>query len=223
MGAVATGGHVPTPEPPLAHRAEGAPAVSSTKDKLIHSARELFERDGFRETSVGDITEHAGVARGTFYVYFNDKTDIFKAVLLEADLRLSDEILTIPGDISGDLRAALYYSNKRFFEMFRTLSPLYRAIAEAINFDAEVRAIRVAQREGHIDHVAKTLEDWQRRGLADPRIDARHTAAALVCMLAEFAYLAFGLDQPYEIEKMADTVTDAWMRSVGFSGSKGAR
>lgn len=44
--------------------------------KLFHAALELFTTKGFHETSISDITRKAGLAKGTFYLYFKDKYDI---------------------------------------------------------------------------------------------------------------------------------------------------
>lgn len=43
---------------------------------LLDAAFELFTVKGFSQTSVNDIAEKAGVAKGTFYLYFKDKEDI---------------------------------------------------------------------------------------------------------------------------------------------------
>ncbi|MCI5479917.1 MAG: TetR/AcrR family transcriptional regulator [Lachnospiraceae bacterium] len=43
---------------------------------LLNSAFSLFSIKGLQKTSVSDIVEEAGVAKGTFYLYFRDKNDI---------------------------------------------------------------------------------------------------------------------------------------------------
>lgn len=45
-------------------------------DSLLDAAFELFTKNGFHKTSISDIVETAGVAKGTFYLYFKDKFDI---------------------------------------------------------------------------------------------------------------------------------------------------
>ena len=44
--------------------------------KLLDSAFSLFTEKGFKDTSIQEIVDHAGVAKGTFYLYFKDKYDI---------------------------------------------------------------------------------------------------------------------------------------------------
>lgn len=46
------------------------------EQKLLDSAFTLFTEKGFKDTSIQEIVDHAGVAKGTFYLYFKDKYDI---------------------------------------------------------------------------------------------------------------------------------------------------
>lgn len=46
------------------------------RDSLLESAFSLFINNGFSKTSISDIVDTAGVAKGTFYLYFKDKYDI---------------------------------------------------------------------------------------------------------------------------------------------------
>lgn len=46
------------------------------KDALFNTAFELFTTKGLTKTTISDIVEQAGVAKGTFYLYFKDKYDI---------------------------------------------------------------------------------------------------------------------------------------------------
>ena len=46
------------------------------EDALYNTAFELFTTKGTNKTTISDIVEKAGVAKGTFYLYFKDKYDI---------------------------------------------------------------------------------------------------------------------------------------------------
>ena len=46
------------------------------KDAMYQTAFELFTTKGLTKTTISDIVEKAGVAKGTFYLYFKDKYDI---------------------------------------------------------------------------------------------------------------------------------------------------
>ena len=46
------------------------------KSALYNTAFELFTTKGLAKTTISDIVENAGVAKGTFYLYFTDKYDL---------------------------------------------------------------------------------------------------------------------------------------------------
>ena len=54
-----------------------------TKRKLFESAEALFEKYDFDKVSVDAIVEAAGVAKGTFYIYFESKDALILSFLSE--------------------------------------------------------------------------------------------------------------------------------------------
>jgi AcrR family transcriptional regulator len=63
--------------------------------ELLDAARKIFAERGYHETTVEDITRAAGVAKGTFYLYFQEKREIFLAIIRD----LLDTIKSIGGGI----------------------------------------------------------------------------------------------------------------------------
>ena len=59
---------------PVSHRAE-------VKEKIIQSARRLFNRHGFDNVSIQQIMSGAGLTHGGFYSYFRSKNDLYTKVL----------------------------------------------------------------------------------------------------------------------------------------------
>jgi len=62
------------------------------KQQIMRAALRLFAEQGYHATSVSDIIEEIGVARGTFYRYFRDKHDLFDQ-LLENNFRYVKRVL----------------------------------------------------------------------------------------------------------------------------------
>ena len=48
-----------------------------TKQKIVRSARRLFNRRGFDTVSIDDVMADAGLTRGSFYRYFESKGDLY--------------------------------------------------------------------------------------------------------------------------------------------------
>ena len=63
------------------------------KEILMNSATNLFKTKGIYSTTVSDIVKDAGIAKGTFYLYFRDKDEVVNAVIMkEANILLNKAI-----------------------------------------------------------------------------------------------------------------------------------
>ena len=61
------------------------------RDSLLNTSFELFTSQGINQTSISDIVKKAGVAKGTFYLYFKDKYDIRNRLIA----RKSNQLFTV--------------------------------------------------------------------------------------------------------------------------------
>src|SRR3954452_9220816 len=68
-------------EPRRSRRAAGGDPVK--RQQIIEGARRVFIEMGFDAASMNDITRAAGVSKGTIYVYFENKEELFEALIEE--------------------------------------------------------------------------------------------------------------------------------------------
>lgn len=64
----------------------GRPAAGQDpvkRKQILEGARQVFMRMGFDAASMNDITREAGVSKGTIYVYFANKEELFEALIEE--------------------------------------------------------------------------------------------------------------------------------------------
>jgi AcrR family transcriptional regulator len=78
-----------------------------TKKKLLESACKLFSKKEFEEVKVSDITEDAGLAKGTFFNYFTNKEDVISEVQYMISCAPLLPILDQPGLIVPQLKKAI--------------------------------------------------------------------------------------------------------------------
>lgn len=73
------------------------------KEKVIHAAKREFSRVSLRDASIKNIVEDAGIARGSFYQYFDSKEDLLQYLLKEhveqMNKKLEDTLKETNGDI----------------------------------------------------------------------------------------------------------------------------
>ncbi|HEY6787200.1 MAG TPA: helix-turn-helix domain-containing protein, partial [Trebonia sp.] len=69
-------------------------------ERLLAAAEELFGQRSYNRTTVADICARAGMATGSFYAYFESKSEIFAAVVraINADLRMAIKAATEQAD-----------------------------------------------------------------------------------------------------------------------------
>ena len=120
-------------EEPPATSARGRPLSARgerTRRRLLDAAEEAFAAVGYQEASIVKITEAAGVAQGTFYIYFEGKQQIFDELI--ADLNRRVRRAMTEGARQGRTRAEAERLGFRGFFRFTAEHPaLYRIIRQA--------------------------------------------------------------------------------------------
>ena len=101
-----------------------------TRNKLLQAAEIEFGERGFYEAAISGITQRAGVALGTFYVYFESKEEVFRALVAYMGQLtrhwISERIGDSPDRITAEQRGV-----EAFMEFVHQHSNLYRIVSEA--------------------------------------------------------------------------------------------
>jgi AcrR family transcriptional regulator len=77
--------------------------ASEKKEALIQAAMKEFSRVPLFEASISNIIKDAGIPRGSFYQYFEDKEDVFFFLLNDHSKRYNDKFISIIKENEGDL------------------------------------------------------------------------------------------------------------------------
>ena len=64
-----------------------------TRESIVEAAKKMISIKGFKETSIQDITDEAGVAKGTFYTYFKTKEEIVEELVSKKQIQYEEEFL----------------------------------------------------------------------------------------------------------------------------------
>jgi AcrR family transcriptional regulator len=158
----------------------------ATRQAILEAAEEVFGELSYDRASIAEITRRAGVAQGTFYVYFPDKKAAFVELVhvLNHNLRraISEEIAGLENRFEIE-RVGF----RTFFDYVVHHRPLYRIVRESEFVDPEIhrwhyrtiadsyiRGLAKAQGEGQIsDQVSAETMAWALMGIAE-LIGARH-------------------------------------------------
>lgn len=177
------------------------------------AARTVFERDGYLNARLTDITAEASCSTGSFYTYFDNKEEIFAAVLEEAqEEMLHPHVREVTGD--EDPVAVIEASNRAYLEAYERNAKLMRLLDEVATIDDDVRELRRRRGALFAERNARSIRDLQARGLADPALDPDLTARALSGMVGRLANSVYVLGDHVEREALVRTATRLWANAL---------
>jgi AcrR family transcriptional regulator len=186
-----------------------------TRDGLIAAARQVFERDGYLDTRLTDITSAARCSTGTFYTYFASKEEIFHAVLESAE----DDMLH-PGfgphlDPETSPYGVIAASNRAYLEAYQRNAKLMMLLEQVATIDSRIREARLRRSRAFIERNARGIARMQQQGLVDGTLDPYQTALALSAMVSFTAYHTYCLeDNPISVDELANHLTTLWTNAL---------
>lgn len=207
------------PSPSAAH-GSGSPRPLTargqrTRRALVDGARRVFERDGYHDARLADITAESGVSVGTFYLYFDGKDQVLAAVLeqLEAEMLAAGR----PERRGGELRdpvARIEAANRAYLSAYRDRAPLMLLLEQAATLQPAFRAMRTRRGWTFTQRNAAQIEQLQREGYADPALDPVVAARALSGMVARMAYYEYALRPEGADAEGAEDADEALVRTA---------
>jgi AcrR family transcriptional regulator len=200
------------------------PRGRRTRAQLVDAASQVFAEKRFLDTNIADIVARAGVAHGTFYRYFDSKEQVFREVALDLQQRLlrsdadegAEHEMPAFASPSAELHWRITRANRRYLTAYRENSALMAVIEQVATFNDELLAIRREIRTAFVERAQRTIERMQSLGLAHRDIDSRYAASALGSMVDRFGYVAFVIEEPFELEESARTLSLLWARALGL-------
>ena len=184
-----------------------------TRAALVTAARTVFERDGYLNARLTDITAEANCSTGSFYTYFTNKEEIFAAVMEQAQEEMLHPHVREMTD-SDDPTALIEASNRAYLVAYRRNAKLMGLLEQVANIDDDVRELRRRRGAAFAERNAKSIRDLQARGLADPDVDPLLAASALSSMVGRMAYSVYVLGDDWSLEDLVATLTRLWANAL---------
>ncbi|MGW3492743.1 TetR/AcrR family transcriptional regulator [Streptomyces sp. NPDC001020] len=184
----------------------------ATRQKLYEAAVTLIAEQGFSATTVDEIAERAGVAKGTVYYNFASKSVLFEELLrhgvglLAASLQEASERSDLSGGTKVDALDAMIRAGLGFIARYPAFTQLY--VAELWRTNRAWQSTLMVVRQQVVMVVEGVLREGVANGELSDEIDVPLTAAALVGMV-----LVAALDwQSFQPERSLDDVHAALSR-----------
>jgi AcrR family transcriptional regulator len=151
----------------------------ATRRRLLEAAEACFAEAGYHDASVVKITETAGVAQGTFYLYFSSKKEIFDELVRDLNSRVRHAMKEASARGTSRLEAELS-GFAAYFRFTSEHNALYRIIRQAEFVSPEmlryhydklaegyVEALRAAVAAGEVGEIDPEVTAWALMGMGE--------------------------------------------------------
>jgi AcrR family transcriptional regulator len=181
---------------------------SRRRDEILAAAKVVFASKGFQPTTIADIAKEAGLAYGSVYWYFENKDELFHALMaVEEDAlrrHLEGALLGSLGDVDSEamFRAAVR-ATFEFFETDRATVKLLFRDSTSFGDRFEKHLAGIYERfVGDIEALVSAAQDRGQIIAAPPRMVAFSVAA----LVGQLAYRRLSTDDGVDAAVVADFV-----------------
>ncbi|MFL6721006.1 MAG: TetR/AcrR family transcriptional regulator [Sphingomonas sp.] len=207
-------------EPKWQRRADERPR------EICAAALDVFADKGFAAAKLDDIARRAGVSKGTLYLYFNDKQELFRAVVRAAVVPNIDVMTSAFASVDAPFAATVTMLLARFAENTRRLpigAVAKMVIGESRNFPELARVWHDEVASKAIGAVAALVEKGQERGevhAGDPRLFAFSLMGPMILGALWTTTLVPAGGQPIDLEALARQHGEAVLRGILTDGGQ---
>ena len=180
---------------------------STKKEQIMDKALEMFSRNGFTNTKVSEITDELGVAKGTFYLYFNSKKDLF----VECISRLTKIVL--PEEVIAQIKKEDdFFKRQRIkLDAFLRVFPSYSGVLNLLKLSIQSNDTTVANKAKETykllaEPVTTDLRKAVRAGFVR-NVNADMVGLLLLGMAESVGYMAM-IDSTWTSKEGAEVLAD---------------
>ena len=132
-----------------------------TRNRLVAAGEEIFGLRGYHDASIAEITQTASVAQGTFYLYFDGKRELLRAVVEERGHELRATLARATAGVTGRV-AKEQAGFAAFFAWMARHRALYLIVRQAEYVDGTVyRGWYRQLADGYADALRVAIDDGE--------------------------------------------------------------
>lgn len=189
----------------------------SKRREIFQAAEKIFAEKGFQNTTIDEIAKKANIGKGTVYIYFNNKLELFLSLInegIEDIFSATQKALTEKRDFFERLenlitaQFAFYQENEDFFKIFS--SERSRFFAEVkIEFKKEI----IKKYQSHIDLIGKFIQEGIDKNILKD-MDSKKVAVSLAGLIHAFMLQWIMIGKTYNLLDNTSFVINLFLEGV---------
>ena len=184
--------------------------------QILKAAEKVFARKGFHAANVADIVQEAGIARGTFYLYFESKRAVFEALLDKFFPMLVSKVKAVSQDQGiQEIWMQLRQNTKGILKVFLDNPELSQLVLnEAVGLDKGFDEKLMDFYHKLIIYTKESLEVGMEMGLIRPDINPFIIATAIIGAVKELVYDFMHMDFEVDLDTLVDNLLSFTLQGV---------
>lgn len=194
------------------------------KMKIIETAYRLFQQKSVGSTAVDDVVKAAGIARGTFYLYFKDKSDLLEQIILFKSTETMKLLLEEADARFDDGNTSLTDIASAFVDMYIDFLIAHKDVLAVVtkNISSCLKLLPAFYDKGIETVYEKIIGRFVENGCSTEK--AQKTVYIVADMVGSVCSDAILCEKPFAIEEIRDDVRRAAIAVVdGVIGEKGMK
>ncbi len=179
------------------------------RQKILTHARDVFARRGYHDAKIEDIVLAAGIARGTFYLYFKDKRAVFEEIVDRAFTQIGMAIVRVdPKDTARTVAEQVHENTRRIVGTLLEDRPTTKILlTDAMGVDPAFDRKLQSFYEVVEGLLVESLNEGQELGVVAPG-DARMFAYLILGAMKELLYQVVRREAAYSESQVVEGIYD---------------
>lgn len=182
------------------------------KEKLIQAAIKKFSQQGYHQTSISEIADKAGVAKGTVYWYFDSKKELFWGIILSDFEKINNYISQEISKNNKDAIEKLKQVTKLYLNFFKDKKDVARMMRESSvtpddYFHKEMNKLRSES----VRSISKIIKSGQENGEFVTDINSKELANFILGSINSYNPVVYELDN---VEQKVDLIINIILNGI---------
>jgi len=195
--------------------------AQATRSHILDTAELVFEQRGVSGTSLGEIAKAAGLTRGAIYWHFQDKADLFNAMMERVTLPLEEADGAARGFRGAEVTLAQIRAG--FVDVLRKvvtepqMKRVFGIATHKVEYVGEMNAVRerhLAMRERCLADLERALKRGVRNGTLPKGTSPRSAALGLLALFDGLLQNWMLDREGFDLLRVGGHVFDAYLRGL---------
>lgn len=176
------------------------------RKSLLDAAKYLFMENGINNTSIDAIVQHANVAKGTFYLYFQNKEDILNEIVYSINRAILLKAYNAAKNMeTGDYTSRFIFMIDHIINHFMENPNELRLVSKNFSWPLIKEKLNTAQKDTELNEALNTLVKNHRMKGCGPD-EVKNVIFATVEMCGSLCYSCIINKEPVDMDTMKPTL-----------------